>query len=295
MASQEKPLDAGREKSVSSPSTVMSILLRPFGGARPASGRSLALVVALLGVVALFVLAPPLSFEAKVKSVAYGICHQIPARSFFLAGHQLPLCARNTGIFLGALLTLGLLFLTGRGRCADLPSARLLLALGLFTAAMGIDGLNSYLTFFPDLPRLYEPSNFLRLATGAFHGLAMALVTFPLFNSVLWRDARPRRVIASLGELAPFIAATAVLIGVIYAQPDLLYYPIASLSALAVLVLMSMMNSMPALLIFRWDNRARTWREAVLPLLVGLVAALVELALLGYLRAQLIAALGLPF
>jgi uncharacterized membrane protein len=30
------------------------------------------------------------------------ICHQRPERSFFLAGHQLPVCARCTGIYLSA-------------------------------------------------------------------------------------------------------------------------------------------------------------------------------------------------
>lgn len=28
-------------------------------------------------------------------------CHQIPERSFFVAGHQFPICARCTGILLG--------------------------------------------------------------------------------------------------------------------------------------------------------------------------------------------------
>lgn len=31
-------------------------------------------------------------------------CHQIPERSFFIAGRQFPLCARCTGIFTGILL-----------------------------------------------------------------------------------------------------------------------------------------------------------------------------------------------
>ncbi|MDO8674314.1 MAG: DUF2085 domain-containing protein [Dehalococcoidia bacterium] len=255
----------------------------------------LALIIVLLGIVALFLFAPPLSFEVKAKSVAYGICHQIPERSFFLAGHQLPLCARNTGIFLGALLTFGVLFVTGKGRYAGWPSKKLLLILGLFTLVMGIDGANSYLTFFPDLPHLYEPSNFLRLTTGSFHGMVMALIMFTLFNSVVWKDAIGRPIIGSVKELGFHLAAMVGLIVVVNAQLDFLYYPIAALSALAVLVLMGMVNSIPLLMAFRWDNRATTWREAAPLLLVGLVAALVELALLGYFRAELTAALGLPF
>src|SRR5262249_31790615 len=33
------------------------------------------------------------------------ICHQRPERSFFLWSHQMPVCARCTGIYLGAALT----------------------------------------------------------------------------------------------------------------------------------------------------------------------------------------------
>lgn len=32
------------------------------------------------------------------------ICHQRPERSFFIAGHQLPVCARCTGLYVGAAL-----------------------------------------------------------------------------------------------------------------------------------------------------------------------------------------------
>ena len=34
------------------------------------------------------------------------ICHQRPERSFFLAGHQFPVCARCTGLYLSAALGL---------------------------------------------------------------------------------------------------------------------------------------------------------------------------------------------
>jgi uncharacterized membrane protein len=36
------------------------------------------------------------------------VCHQIPERSFHLAGAQLPVCARCTGLYLGAALGLAL-------------------------------------------------------------------------------------------------------------------------------------------------------------------------------------------
>lgn len=37
-------------------------------------------------------------------------CHQMPERSFFIKGYQFPVCARCTGVYLGALLSIALFF-----------------------------------------------------------------------------------------------------------------------------------------------------------------------------------------
>ena len=39
-------------------------------------------------------------FLATVYAIGGVICHQRPERSFFLDGHQLPVCARCTGLYL---------------------------------------------------------------------------------------------------------------------------------------------------------------------------------------------------
>ena len=45
---------------------------------------------------------------AVIFAVGAVICHQRPERSFFLDGHQLPVCARCTGLYLsGAIGLLG--------------------------------------------------------------------------------------------------------------------------------------------------------------------------------------------
>ena len=40
----------------------------------------------------------------------YWGCHQLPERSFFFKGYQLPICARCLGIILGYILCIFLLF-----------------------------------------------------------------------------------------------------------------------------------------------------------------------------------------
>jgi uncharacterized membrane protein len=66
------------------------------------------------------------------------ICHQRPERSFHLAGAQLPVCARCTGLYLGAalgLLTWGLLARRLRGPWSRVSALTMLTLAGLPTAS----------------------------------------------------------------------------------------------------------------------------------------------------------------
>src|SRR5574341_842745 len=100
-----------------------------YGSARDgtrviAQGRLawLFLVVSLV-VIGTFLLSPPWTVLGKTRLVGYAICHQIGERSFHIAGQQLPLCARCTGIYMGVLTGFTLMTLWGRRRAAGLPPA----------------------------------------------------------------------------------------------------------------------------------------------------------------------------
>jgi uncharacterized membrane protein len=56
-------------------------------------------------------------------SVGHLICHQLPARSFHLWGAALPVCARCTGIYLGA-ATASVVFGLARWRLCEARSAK---------------------------------------------------------------------------------------------------------------------------------------------------------------------------
>ncbi len=250
-------------------------------------------VSALIIVLALAV--PPEAPLSKAWLVGYAICHQIPSRSFILAGHQLPLCARCTGTFLGAILGLAAMVVLGRGRASRLPTVPVLGVLVLFMGLWAFDGLNSYLTFFPNAPHLYEPQNWLRLTTGTLSGLTMMTLVWPLWNLTVWRHTAPIPVLKNLWELAALLPIAALLIVVVQAQIGFLLYPLALLSTLGVLLLLVLINSMAVAVVLGREAYAQTWRQALVPLVVGAGLGVVQLGGLDLLRVFLTAKYGLPF
>jgi peptidoglycan biosynthesis protein MviN/MurJ (putative lipid II flippase) len=74
-----------------------------------------------------------------------------------------------------------------------------------------------------------------------------------------------------------------------------LLYPLAILSGIAVVLLLGVVNSVFVLLILRRDGRMTGWRQAALPLLLGLSLAMIELAVVGLARAALESWAGSPF
>src|SRR3990170_8977714 len=101
---------------------------------------------------ALWLVATPAGLLGKADAVGYAVCHRIDLRSFHLGERALPLCARCTGIYLGAMVTLAVFPLAGRGRSASFPGKAILAAFAVFGAGFAVDGINSYLSLFPGLP-----------------------------------------------------------------------------------------------------------------------------------------------
>jgi uncharacterized membrane protein len=58
--------------------------------------------------------APVYAASAAVYEVGSLVCHQLPKRSFYFWGAQLPVCARCTGLYVGA--AVAALVATGMGR-----------------------------------------------------------------------------------------------------------------------------------------------------------------------------------
>ena len=254
------------------------------------------LVVALaVAASAIFLVATPGGLLDKMDMFGYAVCHRITARSFVIAGRQLPFCARCSGTFIGALVGFfGQAVVLRRRRAAEFPSPLVLAILIGFTLLWATDGLNSYLTLING-PHVYEPQNWLRLTTGALQGLTMSAFVYPVFNFTLWRDPVPERTIRNLGELGVLLLLEAGLVGLVLTEWDFLLYPLALLSVAGVLAILTCVNGMLVLMIVRRENMVNTWRASIIPLLAGFTLSLIQIGVIDIVRYALTGTLeGIP-
>ena len=99
------------------------------------------------------------------------ICHRMPERSFFYKGHQFPVCARCTGIYL-SLITIPLL------KILNLKFTTLIVVGIILLIPMIIDGTTQLLG-------KRESTNNLRLVTGFFGGIGTIMVALSV-KLILW-------------------------------------------------------------------------------------------------------------
>src|SRR5919106_2715758 len=93
-----------------------------------------------------FSFTPP-GLLGKADAIGYAICHRIDERSFHIGERQLPLCARCTGEFYAAAISL-IFFAIVSPKKSGMPGWRLGAPLLFFLAAFAIDGTNSFLYLF---------------------------------------------------------------------------------------------------------------------------------------------------
>jgi uncharacterized membrane protein len=231
---------------------------------------------AALAALSAFLYISPEGFFGKLDAVGYAVCHRIASRSFHIHEHQLPLCARCTGEFMAAALTL-ICQMAFRGKRSSLPSRPMVAVLVLFAAAFIIDGSNSYLYLlkqtseaaFAGIPNLYIPNNTLRLLTGSGMGIALAAVLFPIINQTLWLEPDPRPALEWKQFLAINVLVLVADLLILTGLPVFLY-PAAVLSVLGVLSLFVMVFGVLWIIIMHHDNTYRRAWDFWLPALAGL-------------------------
>lgn len=122
--------------------------------------------------------------QALYQSFGY-VCHQIPERSFYVAGHPFAVCARCTGLYAGLAAGILLYPLVRPLRSTQTPARR-----WLFIAAVpvGADFLLGFLG-------IWQNTHLSRSLTGALLGLVAALFIMPGLVDLSrtdWRRLRGR-------------------------------------------------------------------------------------------------------
>jgi uncharacterized membrane protein len=236
----------------------------------------------------------PAGLLGKADAIGYAVCHRIDVRSFHMGLRALPLCARCTGMYLGALL--GMIFLgLASPRRAGMPDKKLMIALGVFVLAFAIDGSNSYLYLlkqmgnspFSQIPNLYIPNNTLRLFTGTGMGLVIAAVLVPAFNQSFWADWDPHPALSGWKQLLVLVGLALVLDLIVLADIMPVLFVLALLSAATVLLILSTVYALVVLMIFRQENRYSSLPQAWLPLIAGFTVAMSQILATDVLRYTL--------
>jgi uncharacterized membrane protein len=220
--------------------------------------------------------------ETLLRWVGFGLCHQLPERSFFGGGLQLPVCARDTGIFVGFVVGLAALALIDRGRrSSDAPPLFSSVVLVGMITVMALDGLSSYAGW-------RVTSNGLRLLTGVLAGFGLAAFTMPLVNGQLWIRAGAGRILPSLRDTGWYVGAAFLVAAVVHTGGPFfgVAYPVAV--ALAILVTFASVNLVIVCLLPPFERKASLLRDAWLPLGLACALGIAEIALSAWLKVWLL-------
>jgi uncharacterized membrane protein len=224
----------------------------------------------------------------KLWAIGYGICPQRVSHSYFLGGRQLPVEARESGMFAGFLLTALVFAGLRRFRARELPTWPLLVVLVLFAFSMAFDGVNNTL-YDMGLFHLYAPYNPARLITGLLMGAMMAGLVWPIFNMTVWRHALAVPALDRGWQLGVVVLTLGLFAAVILLGVDWLLYPVSlMITAGQVTVLTTLGMVIIAVLLRRERQAISAWD--LLPLILaglGLTALL-----LGAMSAMRYAVLG---
>ena len=110
------------------------------------------------------------------------LCHQIPERSFFIAGHQFAVCARCTGLYAGFAAATIVYPLVRTLRMTEAPPRKWLF---LAAAPLAIDFAVGYFG-------IWENTHSSRFATGALLGAVAVFYVLPGLMDVSLREWRQK-------------------------------------------------------------------------------------------------------
>jgi len=224
----------------------------------------------------------PEGLLGKTHAVGYAVCHQIESRTYHPGDHHLPMCARCTGMFLGAIL--GLSYQIIQGKKGEMPPVPVLIMFGAFAVAWVLDGVNSFSMLVPVIPSLYQTQNWTRLLTGTGMGLAVSALLMPSFIQTMFVDWEDKSALGNWKQVLGLLLAAVILDCLVLLEIPWLLYPLSILSSAGVFVLLIMVYSMVLVMLFKKDNTIEKLKQLILPLVGGYILALLQVGVIDLLR-----------
>ncbi len=213
--------------------------------------------------------------------LGFGLCHQLPERSFFGGGVQVPVCARDTGIYVGFVASMMLIGLVHSGeRPRGFPRWPVWALMGVLLGLMAWDGLSSY-------SALRTTTNAIRLFTGLGTGFSAAVLVFPMLQDELWRRSDSSRVLDPAWRFLVWAAAIPAMFAVVWWGGPVLGVGYPLLVALSIVFTLGAINLVMVAMFPAFDRRADTLKGILVPVVIAVAISFAEIALAGYLRAVL--------
>lgn len=242
------------------------------------------LLVSVAALTVVWLIKTPPGLFGKADSVAYAVCHRMASHTYHMGERQMPLCARDTGMHLGILISL--LFHFKWGKEGGFPLRKIQAVLAVFFLAFAIDGVNSTLPALNliKIEQWYEPMNWLRLATGAGLGIAMGSVLTPVINQSLWKEASEEPLLNSWSRLGMMVLVTGLAGFAVTTEIPALLYPLALLSAADVLIILTLIFTIMWVMLLNKDNSFTQWKDLTWWLVAGFGSAMALIAGMDWMR-----------
>ena len=194
----------------------------------------------------------------------------------------MPVCSRDTGIYLGIFISLITIILLERRIKGEFPSLKIVLTtVGVFLI-MGLDVVLSFL-------RIIESNNIIRLITGFLTGWFLVLLLLPLANNVMFKRFVRKNYLDRKVKFLIWLLCGAVMVAtfIFTYQYALIFWSVVSILGMitfVVLILFILFFSLNRRLVGSIDSG----KKYIISLVVGIVFATILLSLFSYLRQFLI-------
>ncbi len=239
--------------------------------------------LAVLGSLMLALLAlPGVPLQWRLYAIVHGLVAQ--QHNIFVGGMQLPLCARNLGIYSSFLVTIGYLWVRRRQHAGGFPPRPITITLLTLVLIMIVDGFNSMAATMGRVP-LYPPYNVLRILTGIGMGMAIAVAFLAIFNQALRQNVQRRqRVVQNWDDMAVIVTLNLLIPIVIYADLGFMYWPLAFLAFVGIISEVYAMNVLLASLFMGYRRSITSLTQLARPATVAFLPTILLIGGLALLR-----------